>query len=34
MSWLPGHFEILSTGDVPVLAFRLKPLTTALGLEK
>ncbi|EFN59728.1 hypothetical protein CHLNCDRAFT_133312 [Chlorella variabilis] len=28
-----GHFEILSTGDVPVLAFRLKPLTTALGLE-
>jgi hypothetical protein len=22
----PGHFEMLSTGDVPVLAFRLKPL--------
>lgn len=21
----PGHFQILSTGDMPILAFRLKP---------
>jgi hypothetical protein len=29
-----GHFDILSTGDVPVMAFRLKPLGKDRGYDE